>query len=64
MLTNSADADDLLTVEDLSVTLKVPVTTVYAWRHKGHGPPAIKVGRYLRYRRRDVDRWLDERTTA
>lgn len=49
----------LLTTEELSDFLKVPVRTLYAWRHKGSGPPGIKCGRHLRYRKRDVDAWLE-----
>jgi excisionase family DNA binding protein len=52
--------DDLLSPDDLSGLLKVPKSTVYGWRSRGDGPVASKVGRHLRYRRREVDRWLDE----
>ncbi len=50
--------DDLLTVDQLSEYLQVPVQTIYAWRHDGAGPKALKAGRALRYRRIEVDRWL------
>jgi predicted DNA-binding transcriptional regulator AlpA len=29
-------------------------------RYRGEGPPACKVGALVRYRRADVDHWLDE----
>lgn len=32
------------------------------WRYRGEGPPYIKIGQAVRYRRADVDRWLDENT--
>jgi hypothetical protein len=33
-----------------------------AWRRRGFGPPFIRVSpRAVRYRRRDVERWLNER---
>jgi excisionase family DNA binding protein len=51
----------LLTVEDLAAYLEVPVATVYAWRHRRQGPPGFRVGRHLRFRWRDVERWIDER---
>ncbi len=38
--------------------LGIPVNTIYAWRHQGAGPPAMKVGKHLRYRKSDVDAWL------
>ena len=30
------------------------------WRHKGCGPAACRVGRYLRYEQAAVDAWLQE----
>ena len=50
----------LMTTEDVAQFLRVPVNTIYAWRSRDVGPPAIKVGRHLRWRREDVQRWLDE----
>jgi excisionase family DNA binding protein len=40
--------------------LHVPIKTVRQWRYTQTGPAAIKVGRHVRYRRSDVDRWLDD----
>jgi excisionase family DNA binding protein len=54
----SAQLDPLLTPEELSERLRVPVATLYAWRYRGDGPRAVKVGRHLRYRAEDVERWL------
>ncbi|HWT78644.1 MAG TPA: helix-turn-helix domain-containing protein [Candidatus Methylomirabilis sp.] len=51
-------------MKEVSELLRVPVATVYAWRHKGEGPPGIKVGRHIRFRRRDVESWLDDQTCA
>lgn len=31
------------------------------WRSAGCGPTYIKVGRHVRYRRGDLDAWMDER---
>ena len=49
-----------LTAEEVADLLRVPVGTVYAWRHKHKGPPASRVGRHLRYDREAVIRWLKE----
>jgi excisionase family DNA binding protein len=51
--------DELITPTELSGELKVPLATLYAWRHRGTGPAAIRVGRHLRYRRTDVAAWLN-----
>lgn len=51
---------DFFSPKTLAAYLEVPERTVYQWRHTGYGPPGIRVGRHVRYRRRDVERWLDE----
>lgn len=50
----------LLWTDEVAEILGVPVATVYAWRLRGTGPRALKVGRYLRYREQDVAAWLDD----
>ncbi|WP_375426539.1 helix-turn-helix domain-containing protein [uncultured Friedmanniella sp.] len=46
---------------DLSDMLGVPVPTLYGWRHRGEGPTGYRVGRHVRYRRSEVERWLTSR---
>jgi excisionase family DNA binding protein len=53
------DDSRLLTTEELANYLGVPVSTLYAWRARGAGPEAIRVGRYTRYRMSAVSAWLD-----
>lgn len=36
----------------------VPVQTMYTWRHRGEGPPSLKVGRHVRYRPEQIEAWL------
>lgn len=50
---------EFLTVEEVADLLRVPVSTVYRWRATGTGPQARRIGRYLRYRRRDLEQWID-----
>jgi excisionase family DNA binding protein len=52
-------AESLMTVEELAEYLNVPVKTVYRWRLTGAGPRGARVGRYVRFRRADVDSWLE-----
>jgi excisionase family DNA binding protein len=52
----------LLTVKELATYLGVPRSTLYGWKYRGDGPPAIRVGRLLRYRSYEVERWLDAQT--
>lgn len=49
----------LWTVQDVSEYLRVPVQTLYSWRTNGNGPPARRVGKYLRYRPDEVVAWLE-----
>ena len=56
--------DRLLTVEELADYLGVPIATLYQWRHRGEGPPGFRVGRYIRYRRNDVEQWIRDRLEA
>jgi predicted DNA-binding transcriptional regulator AlpA len=52
----------LLTTEQLVRLLQLPsVSTLYEWNKKGTGPRAYRVGRYLRYRKDEVLKWLDGR---
>ena len=53
----------LLTCPDLADELGVPLATVYQWIYKGTAPRNIKVGRHRRFRREDVDAWLDAHST-
>ena len=55
---------EYLTPEDLAVLFEVPVSTVYGWRQKHYGPRAAKIGKHLRYRRVEVDRWVAQQMAA
>jgi excisionase family DNA binding protein len=56
-----SELDQLLTPQDLANYLDVPLNTLYQWRHHGRGPVAFRVGKHIRYRRRDVEAWIRER---
>lgn len=49
----------LLSAQEVADYLGVPITTIYNWRHRNQGPPGLRVGRHLRYRRRDVEAWIE-----
>jgi len=48
----------LVTPEQLSEALQVPVSTLYKWRAAGTGPQSIKVGKHIRYRQASIDAYL------
>jgi excisionase family DNA binding protein len=54
----------LLTVQELADLLQIPAKTIYTWRYKRIGPPAVPMGKYLRFRVEDVAAWLDEHADA
>lgn len=51
--------DRLLSAQEVADYLRVPLATIYTWRHRHQGPPGLRVGRHLRYRRRDVEAWIE-----
>jgi excisionase family DNA binding protein len=63
-LEGAADANPerLMTVEELASYLQVSASTIYCWNYEGTGPAPIRVGRWVRYRRADVEVWLDKQT--
>jgi len=50
---------DVLTIEELSVYLKIPKSTLYKLVREGK-VPSQKVGRHWRFRKKAIDRWLDD----
>jgi excisionase family DNA binding protein len=52
--------DEFLTTEQLADYLHVAPQTLRQWRWQGSGPPGIKVGRRVLYRRSAVEAWLAE----
>jgi excisionase family DNA binding protein len=51
--------DQLLTAQQLANYLGVPIATIYAWRYRRQGPPGFRVGKHLRFRRSDVQAWIE-----
>ena len=52
--------DTLMTVEEVAKYLKIQESTVYTWARQ-RKVPAIKIGSFWRFRKEDIDRWLEER---
>jgi len=60
MTTRMTDREPLLSDDDLSDI--APKGTLRQWRYRGCGPVYIKVNGKVRYRRSDVEAWLDANT--
>lgn len=56
--------DPLLSVEDLSSYLGIPVSTIYDWRTRGCGPPAYRFGKHLKFAVSDVRLWVKQQRDA
>ena len=58
-------ADCLVDEKEAADFLKISPGTLSVWRSTGrYAIPFVKVGRRVRYRRSDLDRWLASRTQA
>jgi len=54
---------DILTLEELHSYLKIPKPTLYALAQHGR-IPAAKVGKHWRFRKGDIDEWLNAQKWA
>lgn len=61
-LTPPDETESVVTLSQLADELCVPVK--YDLRSKGRGPRGFRVGRELRFRRREVDAWLTHLESA
>jgi excisionase family DNA binding protein len=46
-------------VKEVAEYLGVPEQTLYQWRTRRYGPPGRRVGKYVKYRPADVERWFE-----
>lgn len=51
--------DNLLGTQGAAQICGVPVATMRYWRYMNAGPVSFKVGRSVRYRRVDLEAWLE-----
>jgi excisionase family DNA binding protein len=52
--------DHLLTPEQIAELLGVKVSTIYQWTHQEY-IPHIKLGRFVRFRQAEIEKWLDKK---
>lgn len=55
--------DEILTLPEVAQLLKVAEKTVYSMAQKGQ-LPAFKVGGQWRFKRIDIDQWIEQRKAA
>jgi excisionase family DNA binding protein len=54
------ETEPLMTPQEVADFLAMPVLTLQTWRAKRTGPRVYRVGRHVRYRREDVEAWLEK----
>ena len=54
--------DQLLSTKDAASFLDYPIETLAYWRGNGQGPPFLRYGKRVRYRRRDLIAWIEAHT--
>jgi hypothetical protein len=59
---NVGEAESLLMEVQAAKLLNLSPRTLQNWRITGSGPLYIRVGRAIRYRRRDLIAWIDANT--
>lgn len=52
-------SDDVLTIEELAIYLKIAKSTLYKLAQEGK-LPSQKIGKHWRFRKAAIDRWLEE----
>lgn len=62
----SVEAPQLLTPKEVADLLGVPISWVYKRTERGAANrlPHIKLGKYVRFHRADLERWLEHRTAG
>ena len=55
--------NEILTLQELHAYLKIPKPTIYALAQSGR-IPAAKVGKHWRFRKMDIDEWLNAQKWA
>lgn len=51
--------EEVMTIDELVQYLKIPKSTLYKLVREGR-IPSQKIGRHLRFRKKTIDRWLDQ----
>lgn len=64
LLPRQPDADDLLRTADVAVWISRSSGYLDQGRMRGYGPPFIRIGRFVFYRRGDVQEWIKSQSNV
>ena len=53
------DRDVIFSTQEAADYMRVRAATLRAWKMRGDGPPVLKAGRDNRYRKSELDAWLE-----
>lgn len=53
-----------MSVKELADYLDVSIKVIYGLRYRGEGPPAVRIGRELRFATAAIDAWIASRTES
>jgi predicted DNA-binding transcriptional regulator AlpA len=57
-----SDTDELLATSEFAEFIKRPPRTLERWRITGCGPRFVRCGRSVRYKKSEVQAWLERNT--
>lgn len=57
----SDSPDKMLSRRDAAAYLGITRWTLWSWQKRHYGPPFYRIGGRLRYKVRDLDKWLEAR---
>jgi len=55
---------DVMTESETAEHIGISLSGLRKWRNDGSGPPYVRLGRLIRYRRTVVEEWLERRTVS
>lgn len=61
---NVIDHNALLTEAQAAQVLSLSIRTLQSWRGRGSGPQFVRAGRAVRYRRSDIEEWVESNTVS
>lgn len=62
--TSESGLGNYVSLAELAAELKVSVQTIYDLRSKGRGPHGFRVGTQLRFRKAEIDAWVQRMELA
>jgi predicted site-specific integrase-resolvase len=63
-LCNRSSAMTFLTPDQVAERYQISPDSLKEWRYKGVGPKYLRIGKRVRYREADLERWEQEREAA